>query len=195
MNRHPSPGQNLGGEPTLTGDPAGTHKAVTPASPKVTVFRCVNSSHQGTEPPPAIEQRPSQPEPEWPIPVHEVAVPCTGRLQPEHLLKAFEAGADAVCVITCAANGCHYLEGSRRAERRVEHVRGLLNEIGLGGQRLLVFHLAAAGQEEATHGRAPKAPSPGKQPNHESLAEIFDIVVAGLGAIQPNPLRQDKAAV
>jgi hypothetical protein len=127
--------------------------------------------------------------------VHEVAVPCTGRLQPEHLLKAFEAGADAVCVITCAGNGCHYLEGSRRTERRVEHVRGLLNEIGLGGQRLLVFHLAAAGQEEATPGRPEKGPSLGKRVNQESLAEIFDMVVAGLGAIQPNPLRQDKAAV
>ena len=193
MNRHPNPGQNLGGEPVLTGDPAGTHKAVTPASPNVTVFRCVNSSRPGTQPEPA--QRPSQPEPEWPIPVHEVALPCTGRLQPEHLLKAFESGADAVCVITCAGDNCHYLEGSERAERRVEHVRELLNEIGLGGQRLLVFHLAAPGQAEATLGPPPKSPSPGKQLNQGSLAEIFDIVVAGLGAIQPNPLRQDKATV
>jgi len=196
MNRHQSPGRNLGGEPALTGDPAGTHKAVTPASPNVTVFRCVNSSRPGTEPePPPAAGRPSQPEPEWPIPVHEVALPCTGRLQPEHLLKAFEAGADAVCVITCAGDNCHYLEGSRRAERRAEHVRQLLNEIGLGGQRLLVFHLAAAGQEEATLGRPPKDPSPSKQLTQESLAEIFEMVMAGLGAMQPNPLRQDQATV
>src|SRR4030042_716816 len=145
VTRHPSAGQNIEKEPGLTGDPAGTHKALTPAIPNVTVFRCVNASRPGTQPEPAIEQRPSQPEPEWPIPVHEVALPCTGRLQPEHLLKAFEAGADAVCVITCAGDNCHYLEGSRRAERRVELVRDLLNEIGLGGQRLLVFQLAASG--------------------------------------------------
>jgi len=195
MNRHQSAGRDLGERPAPTGDPAGSHKAVSPASPKVTVFRCVNSSRPGAQPEPAIEQRPSQPEPEWPFPVHEVALPCTGRLQPEHLLKAFEAGADAVCVITCAGDNCHYLEGSERAERRVEHVRELLNEIGLGGQRLLVFHLAAPGQEKATPGRPQKDPSPGKQVNQESLAEIFDIVVAGLGAIQPNPLRLDKATV
>jgi hypothetical protein len=127
--------------------------------------------------------------------VHEVALPCTGRLQPEHLLKAFEAGADAVCVITCAGDNCHYLEGSRRAERRVELVRDLMNEIGLGGQRLLVFRLSASRQEEATPGHPEKGPSPGRQVNQESLAEIFDIVVAGLGAIQPNPLRQDTATV
>jgi hypothetical protein len=110
-------------------------------------------------------------------------------------LKAFEAGADAVCVITCAGDNCHYLEGSRRAERRVSHVRDLLNEIGLGGQRLLVFHPSASRTEEATPGRPPKALSDDKQVNQESLADIFNIVVAGLGAIQPNPLRPDKDTV
>jgi len=127
--------------------------------------------------------------------VHEVALPCTGRLQPEHLLKAFEAGADAVCVITCAGDSCHYLEGSRRAELRAGYVRELLNEIGLGGQRLLVFHLAASGQADAPPGRPPKGPSPGRQLNQKELAEIFEMVVAGLGALQPSPLRQDKATV
>ncbi len=196
MNRHPSPGQSLGEEPTLTGDPAGNRKAVTSAPPNVTVFRCVNSSRPGTEPdPPPTAGRPSQPEPEWPIPVHEIALPCTGRLQPDHLLKAFEAGADAVCVITCAGDNCHYLEGTRRAERRVEHVRELLNEIGLGGQRLLVFRLAAEGQEEATPGRSEEDPSPGKQLTQESLKEIVETVMAALGAMQPNPLRRDKATV
>ena len=195
MNRHQSAGRDRGGETALTGDSVGAHKAATPASPNVTVFRCVNSSRPGTEPVSAMGRRPSQPEPQWPIPVHEVALPCSGRLQPEHLLKAFEAGADAVCVITCAGDNCRYLEGSLRAERRAEHVRLLLNEIGLGGQRLLVFHLATPGQEEATLGRPPKDPSPGKQLNQESLAEIFEMVMAGLGALQPNPLRQDKATV
>ena len=193
MNRHRSAARNLGGETALAADPVGTHKAVTPASPNVTVFRCVNSSRPGTEP--AIGRRLSQPEPEWPIPVHEVALPCTGRLQPEHLLKAFESGADAVCVITCAGNDCHYIEGSRRAERRVEYVRELLNEIGLGGQRLLVFHLATSGQEDATLERPPKGPSPGKQLNQESLAAIFEMVMAGLGALPPSPLRKGKDTV
>ena len=191
MTRHQSAGRNLGGETALAGHPVGVRIVVTPAPANVTVFRCVNSSRPGTEPASATA-RPSEPEPEWPIPVHEVALPCTGRLQPEHLLKAFEAGADAVCVITCAGNNCHYLEGSRRAELRAGYVRELLNEIGLGGQRLLVFRLAASGQADARLGHPPKDPSPGKQ---ESLAKIFETVVAGLGALQPNPLRQDSAAI
>jgi coenzyme F420-reducing hydrogenase delta subunit len=184
MNHHHSAGQKE--EATLTGDPVGAHEAAPPASPNVTVFRCVNSSRSNTE-----AWRVSQPEPKWPIPVHEVPLPCTGRLQPEHVLKAFEAGADAVCIITCVGDDCHYLEGSQRTERRVQYVRELLDEIGLGGQRLLLYHLAASGKENATPGRPPKDPSPGKQ---ESLTEIFEMVVAGLGAMQPNPLRQDKAS-
>jgi len=131
--------------------------------------------------------------------VHEIAFPCTGRLQAEHLLKAFEAGADAVCVITCAGNDCHYLEGSRRAERRVEYVRELLDEIGLGGQRLLIFHVAASAPADATLGGPQNGPSPGSQPSEGDFgsraAETCERVMARLGALQPTPLRQDRAAV
>ena len=178
-------------ETPVTASVADCHGAGAVAFPKVTVFRCVNHTHSGTAPASAAGHQLSQPQPEWPIPAHEIALPCTGKLQPEHLLKAFEAGADAVCVLTCAGDSCHYLEGSRRAERRVEYVRELLDEIGLGGERLLLFHLAASAQEQdAAPGRAPKDASSGTQP-----AEIRDAVMARLGALQPNPLRRDKAIV
>jgi nicotinamide mononucleotide adenylyltransferase len=131
--------------------------------------------------------------------VHEIALPCSGKLQPEHLLKAFEAGADAVCIIACAGDNCHYLEGSRRAERRVEYVRQLLDEIGLDGERLMVFRLAASAQEDGTLGHVPKDPSPNTQLNREEpgsrVAEIRDMVMARLGALQPNPLGRGKAIV
>jgi coenzyme F420-reducing hydrogenase delta subunit len=68
-----------------------------------------------------------------------IAVPCSGKLQPEHLLKAFEAGADLVVVLTCPEGECRYLEGRRRIERRLDYVRGLLDEIGLGGKRLVLL--------------------------------------------------------
>jgi coenzyme F420-reducing hydrogenase delta subunit len=156
----------------------------------------VNGSRPGTVPVSAVGPRLSQPEPEWPIPVHEIALPCTGRLQPEHLLKAFEAGADAVCIIACAGDNCHYLEGSRRAERRAEYVRQLLDEIGLGGERLMVFRLAASAQEDGTLGHLPADPSPDTQLNKvkvgSQVAEIHDMVMARLGALQPNPLGQGK---
>jgi coenzyme F420-reducing hydrogenase delta subunit len=74
-----------------------------------------------------------------PFETEMILVPCSGKLQPEHLLKAFEAGADAVLLLTCRDGDCRYLEGRRRTERRVGYVRGLLDEIGLGGERLLLM--------------------------------------------------------
>ena len=74
-----------------------------------------------------------------PFATQKIRVPCSGKLQPEHLLKAFEAGADLVVVLTCRDGDCRYLEGRRRIERRVDYVRGLLDEIGLGGKRLLLL--------------------------------------------------------
>jgi len=69
----------------------------------VTLFVCTNSARPGVAPSSGGRQRPLPLPVEWPFSAHEIEVPCTGKLQPEHLLKAFEAGADLVCVIACAA--------------------------------------------------------------------------------------------
>jgi hypothetical protein len=131
--------------------------------------------------------------------MHEVVLPCTGKLQPEHLLKAFETGARAVCVIACAADNCHYLEGSRRAERRVEYVRELLDEIGLDSERLMLFHLPGSAHEDMTSGCTLAEGSTGTQLSQEELdsrlAAICEEVMAKLDALEPNPLSQGKATV
>jgi F420-non-reducing hydrogenase iron-sulfur subunit len=161
-------------------------------SPDVIVFRCANCSRPGMVPEVAVERCPVEPRVEWPMPVREVVVPCTGRLQPEHLLKAFEAGARAVCVIACAGDNCHCLEGSRRAERRVDYVRELLDELGLGSERLMLFHLPGSAHEDMTLGWAPRDGSPGKQLSEEELASrlaaVCEKVMAKVNALEPNPL-------
>jgi heterodisulfide reductase subunit A len=60
-------------------------------------------------------------------------------VDPRYLLKAFEAGCDAVCLIGCAIGKCRTMDGNLRAQRRVILVRGLLEEIGLKGERLFLF--------------------------------------------------------
>jgi coenzyme F420-reducing hydrogenase delta subunit len=175
MNRHSSAGQSE--EAALTGEPVGDHQASPPASLNVTIFRCVGSSRYPKEEAPGSK-------PLWSLPVHEVVIPCAGRLQPEHLLKAFEAGADAVCVVMCAGDECRYLEGSRRADRRAEYVKGLLDEIGLGGQRLLVLQLAASAPNRAQN-----------RNGQESPAQISELIVAELATLESNPLRQNKVSV
>jgi nicotinamide mononucleotide adenylyltransferase len=86
------------------------------------------------------------------MPVEEIAVACTGRLQPEHLLRAFEAGSDLVCVVACAEGNCHHLEGSRRAARRVTYVEGLLGQVGADPRRLMLMHLPGSAQEDMAAG-------------------------------------------
>jgi F420-non-reducing hydrogenase iron-sulfur subunit len=92
----------------------------------------------------------------WPSSAKRILVPCSGKLQPEHLLKAFENGADLVVVLTCGEGECRYLEGRQRIERRVDYVRGLLDDIGLGRERLMLLDrdgepdLSAMAQRELT---------------------------------------------
>lgn len=86
--------------------------------------------------------------------MRELLVPCTGRLQPEHILKAFEVGADVVCVIGCQEDNCHTLEGSTRCTRRIDYVRGLLDQIGIGKDRLWHYRLPGSAREDMALGIA-----------------------------------------
>jgi len=63
-------------------------------------------------------------------------IPCSGRLEPVHLLKALEEFADAAYVITCPEGACRYFEGNERARKRVERTREIIGSIGLERQRV-----------------------------------------------------------
>lgn len=122
--------------------------------PTITAFICANCARRGKRPSSTNRPVPSPPDFRWPVPVRELLVPCTGRLQPEHLLKAFEAGADVVCVIGCEEDNCHTLEGSRRCARRINYVRGLLDQIGIGKDRLWLLRLPGSAREDMALGVA-----------------------------------------
>jgi F420-non-reducing hydrogenase iron-sulfur subunit len=63
-------------------------------------------------------------------------IPCGGRLEPLHLLKALEEFADAAYVIACPEGTCRYFEGNRRAQKRVEKTRSIIASIGLEDDRV-----------------------------------------------------------
>jgi F420-non-reducing hydrogenase iron-sulfur subunit len=63
-------------------------------------------------------------------------IPCSGRLEPVHLLRALEEFADAAYVITCPEGACRYFEGNRRAKKRVGKARTLITSIGLEADRV-----------------------------------------------------------
>ncbi len=63
------------------------------------------------------------------------------------ILKAFEAGADAVLVLVCPDKACRYAQGSIRAKKRVAHVKTILDDIGMDGERLGIFSTTANASE------------------------------------------------
>ncbi len=79
----------------------------------------------------------------YPTNVKIINVPCSGRVDTTHILKAFDKGADGVYVAGCLDGDCHFEDGNTRATSRVEYVRGLLDDVGIGGERLDMVKMSA----------------------------------------------------
>jgi F420-non-reducing hydrogenase iron-sulfur subunit len=79
----------------------------------------------------------------YPTNVHIIKVPCSGKVDAIHLLKAFQKGADGVYVAGCLEGDCHFKNGNIQAARRVAYVKRLLDEIGVGGERLDMITMSA----------------------------------------------------
>ncbi len=62
-------------------------------------------------------------------------MPCSGRINPLFVLKAFSLGADGVLVSGCHPNDCHYSEGNFYARRRLEVLKEFLPVIGIESNR------------------------------------------------------------
>jgi F420-non-reducing hydrogenase iron-sulfur subunit len=87
---------------------------------------------------------------QYPHNVRIVRVPCSGKVDPLHIMQAFEEGVDGVLVAGCLEGGCHFQEGNLRARRRVDRVREFLHEIGIESDRLRMVNLSSAmGQDFA----------------------------------------------
>jgi coenzyme F420-reducing hydrogenase delta subunit len=81
---------------------------------------------------------------QYPADVRVLRFPCTGKIEENYILAAFEKGVDGLMVAGCLEGGCHFLEGNLRARKRVERVKQILDEIGVGGDRLEMFNLSSA---------------------------------------------------
>ena len=76
--------------------------------------------------------------------VRVIRVPCTGRISPLFVMKAFENGADGVLVSGCHPGDCHYVEGNYHARRRWTVFRELIHFLGLEPGRLHFSWISAA---------------------------------------------------
>lgn len=81
---------------------------------------------------------------QYPTNIRMIKLPCTGKLEVIHLLKAIEAGADGVYAAGCLEGECHYLKGNLWARKRVNHVKELLEEVDIDPARVEMYNMSSA---------------------------------------------------
>lgn len=81
---------------------------------------------------------------QYPPNVKIVRVMCSGRIDPGHILRAFETGVDGILVAGCHPGDCHYISGNERAEERVETAKAVAEIIGIGEERIRLEWISAS---------------------------------------------------
>jgi heterodisulfide reductase subunit A len=80
----------------------------------------------------------------YPVNIVPIQVPCTGRLDTDIILTAFEEGADGVAVVGCHVQDCHYRSGAMHAQERTDNLRKVLQAAGISGKRLYFGSVSAS---------------------------------------------------
>lgn len=103
--------------------------------PDIVAFCCAQSAYQAADTAGSMRIT-------YPANIRVIRVPCAGRVDVLHILRAFEKGADGVLVLGCHEEACRHLSGNIRAKNRVQRVNTLLREVGIDGKRVEMFTLA-----------------------------------------------------
>jgi len=108
--------------------------------PKIIGFLCNWCSYAGADKA-GTSQKP------YPPNVNVIRVMCSGRIDPQFVLKAFASGADGVIILACHQGDCHYKEGNLRALQRFRILLRLLKQMGIEEERCR-FNYVSAGESE-----------------------------------------------
>ena len=76
--------------------------------------------------------------------VRMIRLPCSGRIDPQFMIKAFEQGADGVVISGCHPGDCHYNEGNYYSRRRNTAFRQLMGFHGIDIERIVFSWICAA---------------------------------------------------
>jgi len=105
--------------------------------PKIVAFLCNWCSYRGADLAGTSRMK-------SPPNVRPIRVMCSGRVEPDFILKAFEAGADGVLVLGCHPGDCHYAEGNYKAIRRIALLKKMLPQLGIEDERLRLEWVSAS---------------------------------------------------
>ncbi len=64
-----------------------------------------------------------------------IRVMCSGRVDPQFVLQAFQHGADGVLIGGCHPGDCHYEEGNMKALKRFGLLKRVLRQMGVEEER------------------------------------------------------------
>ena len=80
----------------------------------------------------------------YPENVKIIRVPCSCRVNPSFVLRAFQRGADGVILCGCHPGDCHYTTGNYYTRRRMTLLFGMLDFLGIERKRTRVEWVSAA---------------------------------------------------
>ena len=80
----------------------------------------------------------------YPSNLRIIRVMCSGRVDPQFVLKAFEEGADGVLISGCHPGDCHYQEGNIKALRRHRLLSRVLEQMGIEKKRFRLEWVSAS---------------------------------------------------
>lgn len=104
--------------------------------PKIVGFLCNWCSYAGADKA-GMAQNP------YPSNINIIKVMCSGRVDPQFVMKAFEKGADGVIILACHPGDCHYKEGNYRAVQRHRMLLRLLGQMGIDKNRCRFDYVSA----------------------------------------------------
>ena len=80
--------------------------------------------------------------------VRLIRLMCSGRIDPQFVLKALAEGADGVLITGCHPGDCHYVEGNYKMLRRFQMLKRMLKDMGIEEERVRLEWISAAEGEK-----------------------------------------------
>jgi F420-non-reducing hydrogenase iron-sulfur subunit len=105
--------------------------------PKIVTFACRWCSYAGAD-------MAGTSRIQYPPNARVIRVNCSGRVDPQFILRALKLNADGVLIAGCHFGDCHYVSGNYQTARRVALLKEYLKEIGLEPERLRLEWISAA---------------------------------------------------
>jgi coenzyme F420-reducing hydrogenase delta subunit len=105
--------------------------------PEITAFYCIYCGYMAADTAGSLHIQ-------YPANIKFVRLPCTGKTDIRYLLEAFEQGADGVYQVGCPIGNCHHVRGNERGLARINRAKQILDEIGLGRERLEMFFMSGS---------------------------------------------------